>query len=301
MLQPYDPRNDNLMVNINGELLHRDQAGVSPFDSAVQNGDAVWEGLRLYNGRIFRLQQHFERLEQSARALAYDDIPSRDEVCRQLRRTLQANNMVDGVHVRLMLTRGRKYTSGLDPRINTLGSTLIVLAEFKPPVYERTGIRLHLARTRRIPAQCLDQKIHSANQLNSILAKIEANTAGADDALMLDIDGYVAETNATHIFMVSDGCVQTPDTRACPEGVTRSAVLDLCLANGIPHAVRRIRPAELFEADEVFCTGTMGELAAVTSIDDYTIGQGRPGEMTQKLSRLYRDLTATEGEQLIPV
>ncbi len=299
MLQPYDERNRDLIVNIDGKLLPRDQAGVSPFDSSVQNGDAVWEGLRLYDGRIFRLGQHLDRLEASARALSYADIPPRATIIEQLRRTLNANRMRDGVHIRLMLTRGVKYTSGLDPRLNTAGSTLIVLAEFKPPVYERGGITLHIAKTRRIPAQCLDQKIHSANQLNSILAKIEANAAGADDALMLDIDGNLAETNATHVFVVKGGEVATSDTRACPEGVTRSAVLELCREHGIPHAVRQIAPGEVLAADEVFCTGTMGELIGVVGIDQSVIGNGRTGPLTGRLADLYAALTRREGYDIV--
>ncbi|MBT8144751.1 MAG: aminotransferase class IV [Gammaproteobacteria bacterium] len=299
MLQQYDERNRDLIVNINGELVHRERAAISPFDSSVQNGDAVWEGLRLYQGRIFRLQQHLDRLYASAAALAYTDVPDRDHLVNELRRTLEANEMYDGCHVRLTLTRGVKYTSGLDPRLNTGGCTLIILAEFKPPVYDRRGVTLHTAMTRRIPAQCLDQKIHSANQLNSILAKIEANAAGADDALMLDIDGFVAETNATHVFVVRDNEVQTSDTRACPEGVTRSVVLQLCESHGIASRVCRIPHAAVYEADEVFCTGTMGELVAVVRVDEQLIGDGRTGPVTSRLSGLYSELTASEGDRLL--
>lgn len=299
MLQRYDERNRDLIVNIDGRLVHRDQAGVSPFDSSVQNGDAVWEGLRLYEGRIFRLEQHLQRLESSARALAYTDIPSRERIIEELRRTLAANRMHDGVHVRLMLTRGLKYTSGLDPRLNQSGPTLIVLAEFKPPVYDKSGLSLIIARTRRIPAQCLDQKIHSANQLNSILAKIEANAAGADDAIMLDVDGNLAETNATHVFAVRDNCVQTPDTSACPEGVTRSAVLSLCRTHGIENKVCLISPAQLCGADEVFCTGTMGEIVPVLKIDGQAIANGRTGPVTARIAALYSELTASEGYRLV--
>ena len=194
MQQRFDERNRNLVVNVAGRLVHRDEAGVSPFDSVVQGGDAVWEGLRLYSGRIFRLEQHLDRLVESARALAFHTIPSRAEITGQIRRTLEANAMFDGVHVRLTLTRGVKITSGMDPRLNTSGPTLIVLAEHKPPVYPRDGISLVTASTRRFPPDCLDPKIHHNNLIQSILAKIEANFAGADDALMLDMRGFVAET-----------------------------------------------------------------------------------------------------------
>ncbi|MBT8487069.1 MAG: aminotransferase IV, partial [Phycisphaerales bacterium] len=228
MLQTYDERNRDLIVNIDGTLVHRDEAGVSPFDSTVQNGDGVWEGLRLYDGRIFRLSDHLARLRHSALALAYEGIPDEPEIRRELARTLDANGMQDGVHVRLTLSRGRKYTSGLDPRINTAGTTLIIIAEYKPPVYDKSGLRLITAAHRRPPADVLDQKIHSCNQLTSILAKLEANAAGADDALMLDTRGFVAETNATHVFLVAGGVVETPTTAACPEGITRRVVLELC-------------------------------------------------------------------------
>src|SRR5213595_1309254 len=200
MLQKFNPKNRDLIVNINGELVHRDKAGVSPFDSAVQGGDAVWEGLRLYNGRIFKLHEHLDRLERSARALSIVDLPPREKIIEELKRTLEANKMRDGVHIRLTLTRGVKITSGMDPRLNQSGFTLIVLAEHKEPVYAKTGLALITSKIRRPTPEILDPQIHHANLLNSILAKIEANQAGADDALMLDLRGFVAETNATHIF-----------------------------------------------------------------------------------------------------
>src|SRR6476659_4508813 len=233
MLQKYDPRNRDLVVNINGTLVHRDRAGVSPFDSAVQGGDAVWEGLRLYDGRIFKLREHLERLRSSALALAFAEIPPYEAIVEEIRRTLHANRMTDGVHIRLTLTRGVKITSGMDPRLNQSGPTLIVLAEHKPPVYDQSGITLITASVRRPPPDCLDPKIHHNNLLSSILAKIEANVAGADDAVMLDQRGFVAETNATHLFLVADGRLATPAPVACPEGITRTAVLELAEGAGI--------------------------------------------------------------------
>src|SRR6516225_10324658 len=197
MLQKFDERNRNLFVNINGELVHRDKAGISPFDSAVQGGDAVWEGLRLYNGRIFKLHEHLDRLERSARALSFAEIPPREKIVDEIKRTLAANKMRDGAHIRLTLTRGVKITSGMDPRLNLSGPTLIVLAEFKDPVYDAAGITLITASVRRPAPDCLDPKIHHNNLLPSILAKIEANVAGADDAVMLDRHGFLAETYAT--------------------------------------------------------------------------------------------------------
>jgi branched-chain amino acid aminotransferase len=300
MLQTFDERNRDLIVNVNGRLSHRDEAGVSPFDSVVQGGDAVWEGLRLYDGRIFKLDEHLARLRASAQALAFTEIPSDEDMVEQLRRTLQANAMRDGVHIRLTLTRGVKYTSGMDPRLNTAGPTLIVLAEHKAPVYDTQGIRLVTATMRRPSAAVLDQKIHSANLLTSILAKIEANAAGVDDALLLDERGFVAETNATHVFAVHDGTLSTPTTVACPEGITRATVLQLCADHGIAAEVRDVTLAELYRADEVFCTGTMGELAGVVEIDGRTIAGGRaPGPLTRRLSGLYAEQTRTSGAPVV--
>jgi branched-chain amino acid aminotransferase len=299
MLQKFDQRNRDLIVNINGQLVHRDQAGVSPFDSVVQGGDAVWEGLRLYQGRIFRLHEHLDRLKRSARALSFAEIPERAKIIEEIRRTLATNNMRDGVHIRLTLTRGVKITSGMDPRLNQSGPTLIVLAEFKPPVYVKTGLTLITSKFRRPPPEILDPGIHHANLLNSILAKIEANQVGADDALMLDSRGFVAETNATHLFIVRKGGVATPRVVACPEGITRGTVLEICTAEKISCSETDLALEEVYNADEVFCTGTMGELAGVIEVDGRTISDGKIGEMTKRLSELYVRRAATEGVQVV--
>jgi branched-chain amino acid aminotransferase len=295
MLQKFNDQNRNLIVNINRRLVHRDEAGVSPFDSVVQGGDAVWEGLRLYNGRIFKLYEHLDRLRSSALALAFAQIPSHDEIIEQIRRTLAANQMRDGVHIRLTLTRGVKITSGMDPRLNQSGPTLIVLAEHKPPVYDRGGIALCTSSVRRFPPDCLDPKIHHNNLIQSILAKIEANNARTDDALMLDLHGFVAETNATHVFIVHRGQVLTSRTVACPEGITRATVLDLCRANSIPCLEQDLSLTEVYRSDEAFCTGTMGELTPVIKVDGRTIGAGKLGPMTARLCELFSKLTATDG------
>ncbi len=295
MLQQFNEKNRDLVVNINGRLLHRDEAGISPFDSAVQGGDAVWEGLRLYGGRIFKLKEHLARLRRSAEALGFVEIPPNEKFIGEIRRTLAANGMRDGVHIRLTLTRGLKITSGMDPRLNQDGPTLIVLAEHKAPVYARTGLHLITSSTRRPPPEILDPRIHHANLLNSILAKLEANRAGADDAVMLDLRGFVAETNATHLFLVRDGEVATPRVVACPEGITRATVLEICVAKDIAHREADLRIDDFYDADEVFCTGTMGELAGVIKIDDRVIGDGAIGRLTKQLSRFYTDRTATEG------
>jgi branched-chain amino acid aminotransferase len=299
MLQQFNEKNRDLLVNIDGRLVHRDQAGISPFDSAVQGGDAVWEGLRLYDGRIFKLSEHLARLRRSAEALSFAEIPLDDKIIDEIRRTLAANQMRDGVHIRLTLTRGLKITSGMDPRLNQSGPTLIVLAEHKAPVYAKSGLALITSTMRRPPPEILDPRIHHANLLNSILAKIEANNAGADDALMLDTRGFVAETNATHIFIVRDGRVATPYVVACPEGITRAAVLEICAANAIPHGEADIRPEEVYTADEMFCTGTMGELAGVIKLDGRTIGTGAIGPMTRRLTELFVQRTKLEGTLVV--
>lgn len=299
MKQTFDERNRDLLVNINGALLHRDEAGISPFDSAVQGGDAVWEGLRVYRGTIFKLTEHLDRLRSSAQALAFAEIPTHEELRTELRRTLLANEMHDGVHIRLTLSRGVKITSGMDPRLNTAGPTLIVLAEHKPPVYGAAPITLVTSSLRRFPPDCLDPKIHSANLIQSILAKVEANHAGADDALMLDTRGFVAETNATHVFLVSGGRVLTSRLVACPEGITRDTVLALCCSNAIPCEERDLSTTEVYRADEVFCTGTMGELVPVSHVDGRRIGEGRLGPLTARLRELFRELTRTTGEAIL--
>ena len=295
MQQSYNPANKDILVNIDGELVHRDRARISPFDSAVQGGDAVWEGLRVYDGKVFKLNEHLDRLKSSALALAFAEIPTHEHITAEIKKTLAANRMRDAVHIRLTLTRGVKVTSGMDPRLNQSGPTLIVLAEHKAPVYSQGGLTLVTSTIRRFPPDCLDPKIHHANLIQSILAKIQASAAGADDAVLLDVRGFVAETNATHLFLVHRGVVMTPKTVACPEGITRATVLELCKRHRIPNAERDLSLTEFYRADEVFCTGTMGELAAVTKLDGRAIGDGSVGETTRRLSELYRELTRSEG------
>ena len=299
MLQKFNRKNRDLIVNINGQLVHRDKAGISPFDSAVQGGDAVWEGLRLYNGRIFKLYEHLDRLERSARALSIVDRPPREKIIEELKRTLAANKMRDGVHIRITVSRGVKITSGMDPRLNQAGATLIILAEHKAPVYAKTGLTLITSKTRRPPPEVLDAKIHHANLLNSILAKIEANNAGADDALMLDTNGCVAETNATNVFIVRKGDLATSKVVACPEGITRATVIEIAAAEKIRCVEADLSPVDVYGAEEMFCTGTMGELAGVVKIDNRDIGDGKIGSMTKRLSELYAQRTANEGVQVV--
>jgi branched-chain amino acid aminotransferase group I len=293
-----DPRNKDILVYVNGELKPRSDARVSVFDSVVQGGDAVWEGLRVYDGRIAAFSGHLKRLQDSAKALAFAAVPSSDEVRDAVFETLKANNMRDDAHIRLTLTRGEKITSGMNPRFNQSGCSLIVLAEWKPPVYSDEGIRVITASTRRNSPSTLDSKIHHNNLLNNILASIEANVAGVDSAIMLDLYGFVSETNDTNLFLVRDGVVCTPHADACLPGLTRQMVLDICRDNGIPAAERNLSLTELYTADEVFTTGTMGELTPVLEADGRTIGDGGVGEVTRRLQELHREVAVREGEEV---
>ncbi len=293
-----DPRNAEILIHVGEELLPRAEAKVSVFDSTVQGGDAVWEGLRIYNGRIFQLEAHLDRLIGSAKALCFADIPDRADIKQALFKTLAANGMRDGVHVRLTLSRGRKVTSGMDIRLNQYGSCLIVLAEWKAPVYSRDGIRLITSAWRRNSPQCIDSKIHHNNLINNILAKIEANVAGVDDAVMLDLEGYLAETNATNIFLVRQGSLLTPHADYCLPGITRGVVLEMAHAHGYAAHAQRLSLSEVYAAEECFTTGTMGELTPVLEVDGRIIGSGSPGPVTQELQALYDQLTARSGEPL---
>jgi len=294
-----DPRNADIFVHVGGRLLPRSEARVSVFDSSVQGGDAVWEGLRVYGGRIFRLDAHLERLRASAHALAFVEIPSKSSIKAAIRETLEANGMRDETHIRLTLTRGPKVTSGMNPELNRAGPCLIVLAEWKKPVYDPQGIRLITASVRRNSPQTLDSKIHHNNLLNNILAKIEANVAGADDAILLDLEGFVAETNATNLFLVKAGRLITPRPDSCLPGITRGVVLEIARRHEIPAVERRVSLSEVHTADEVFTTGTMGELSPVLEVDGRKIGRGSAGELTCRLRDLYRAQAVSDSESLV--
>ena len=230
--------------------------------------------------------------------MAFAEVPTREAVKAALFETLEANGMRDEVHIRLTLTRGKKTTSGMDPRLNVYGPTLIVLAEWKKPVYARTGVRLITASVRRNTPQCIDSKIHHGNLINNILAKIQANLAGVDDAVMLDIHGFVSETNATNIFLVKRGVVLTPYADSCLPGITRARVIRMARDLGLEVVERNLSITEVHTADEVFTTGTMGELSPVLEVDGRRIGDGKIGPTTTRLRDHYWELTKSEGEPL---
>ena len=298
-MQTPDPRNRDIVVHVNGRLVPRSEARISVFDSAVQGGDAVWEGLRVYKGRIAALDDHLVRLQHSAKTLAFAGVPDSDSIRTAIFSTLEANGMRDESHIRLTLTRGEKITSGMNPRLNQSGCSLIVLAEWKPPVYSDDGIRVITSSIRRNTPQCLDSKIHHNNLLNNILAAIEANVAGVDCAVMLDVNGFVSETNDTNIFIVRDGWLSTPFADSCLPGITRQMILDIAAEQGIPAREKNLSLTELYTADECFTTGTMGELTPVLEADGRTIGHGERGEMTRRLQALHRDYAYEHGEPLL--
>lgn len=290
-----NPKNEDILIYVNGEILPREEAKISVFDSLVQGGDGVWEGLRVYDGKVFLLDEHLQRLEDSAKAMAFSEIPSRDLIRNALFQTLKSNNMKDGVHIRLTLGRGKKVTSGMSPHWNQYGPTLIIIPEWKPPVFDSEGIRLITSSIRRNPPSCIDSKIHHNNLINNILAKIEANLAGVDDAVMLDLQGFVAETNATNLFFVKNGKVRTSYPDACTPGITRKLIFSLCEELEIICEERRISMAEMYSADEAFITGTMGEITPVNEID------GRPissGDIIPRLQKLFTKKTEEWGTKL---
>jgi branched-chain amino acid aminotransferase len=299
MLQKFDPKNASIKVHVGGKLLPREEAKISVFDSVVQGGDAVWEGLRVYKGGIFCLSKHLDRLEASARALAFDHIPDRESIKKAIAETLSANKMNDETHIRLTLTRGEKITSGMDPRLNTKGSCLIVLAEWKPLVYDNeAGIRILTSSQRRNGPQFLDSKIHHNNLLNNILAKIQANISGMDAALMLDHLGFVSELNDANLFMIKEEKLFTPLPDACLHGITRGLILDICRDLSIPAAEQNLSLTELYNADIVFATGTMGEITPVKEIDGRQITNRSSHSILEKILTRFHTLIPQYSENL---
>jgi branched-chain amino acid aminotransferase len=288
-----DERNASILINVNGRLVPREQAVVSVFDSGFLMGDGVWEGLRVTAGHPAFLEQHLDRLREGAAAIALDIGRSREELTREIYRTLAANDMHgDGVHVRLMVTRGPKSTPYQDPRVSDGPATLVIIAEHKEPLpatVER-GLSLFTVHVRRARPDTLDPKLNAHSKLNDVLACIQAYTAGADEALMLDPDGFVATCNSTHFFIVRGGEVWTSTGMYCLAGITRSNVLRLCELQRIPARERSFSLTEVYSADEAFVTGTFAGVVPVHTVDGRRIGTGRRGPMVERLQGLYVEL-----------
>jgi len=277
-----------LLIYVDGSIVPRSRARVSVFDASFQSGDAVWEGLRLYHGVVFRLDAHLDRLYRSANALEIVVPMDRTALGDAVYATLRANEFRDGVHLRLMVSRGERRTSGMNPQNVEGAATVVIIPEVKPVPEVPQGARLRTVAIRRPEPDVLDPGIHSANQLNSILAKIEANRAGVDGALMLDRRGFVAETDSSNIFMVRDGALSTPWSTACLHGITRRVTLDLTRARGWQMREGDFSLFDFYSADEVFTTGTVQELVPVVEIDGRTIGGGGLGPVTAELLAAYR-------------
>ena len=293
-----DPRNASVLISLNGELVPRERALVSVFDSGFVLGDGVWEGLRVAGGHPAFLEAHLDRLEQGARALMIE-LPTREELVAAIYDTLHANEMVDGVHLRLMVTRGVKSTPYQDPRVTVGPATVVVVAEHKVAAPSE-GITLFTTHVRRAHPDTLDPRINAHSKLNDVTACIQAYTAGADEALMLDPDGFVATCNSTHFFIVTRaGEVWTSDGRYCLHGITRDNVLRVSHAAGLPTHERTFSLTDVYDAAEAFVTGTFGGITPVTVVDGRTIGTGLPhvgstGPVTQRLQGLYADHVAAD-------
>lgn len=291
-----DPRNASILIDINGELYPRDQAKVSVFDSGFVLGDGIWEGLRVHKGKIAFLDQHLKRLYEGAKAIDMEMDVSMEALERRLNDCLQANDMTDGVHIRLMVTRGVKATPYQDPRVTISPPTIVIIPEYKTALPETLarGIRLFTVHVRRGYPDVQDPKLNSHSKLNCITACIQAARAGADEALMLDPHGFVATCNSTHFFIVRGGEVWTSGGDYCLGGITRGNIIRICRDNGIPVCERNFSLTDVYGAEESFVTGTFAGVAPVSEVDGRVIGDGRRGPLVERLQQLYLELTENE-------
>ena len=288
----HDPRNDDVLIYINGELFPRNEAKISVFDSGYLVGDGVWEALRLHEGVLVFLDEHLDRLWQGAATIGMDVGMSREELTAALWQTIEANKMHDNVHVRFMLTRGIKKTPSQDPRLTISGPNLVIIAEHKlaDPASRERGVTLFTSSIRRGSPDYLDPRLNCHSKLHEVMALVQALEAGADEALMLDIHGFVATCNATNFFMVKDGEAWTSTGQYCMNGITRGKIIEACRHNGIPCYQKNFSLFDVYGADEAFVTGTFGGLTPVMKVDGRTVGNGRYGEMTRRLQELYEGL-----------
>lgn len=295
-----DPRNETVQIYVNGELVARDQAVVSVFDSGFVMGDGIWESFRVHEGRVPFLDRHLDRLFEGAAALDIELGHTREELAAAIATSVLDNGLRDHVHVRLMISRGVRATPYQDPRVVISPPTVVIVPEVKAPTPGTAArpLSLFTVHVRRGRPDVQDPHLNSHSKLNCITACIQATKAGADEALMLDPHGFVATCNSTHFFIVRRGQVWTSSGDYCLEGITRSNVLRLCREHGIPCAERNFSLTQAYGAEEAFCTGTFAGLAPVGSIDGRTIGSGQRGPMVERLQRLYQDLVRAEAVPL---
>jgi branched-chain amino acid aminotransferase len=284
-----DPRNENVLIYINGELKPRQEAKISVFDSGYLVGDGVWEGLRLHHGVLVFWDDHMDRLWQGAKTIGMDLGMSRQDLYSKVREVLDANEMEDGVHVRIMITRGIKKTPSQDPRLTISGPNVVIVAEHKTadPESRDRGVKLFTSTIRRGSPDYLDPRLNCHSKLHEVQALIQALEAGADEALMLDINGFVSTCNATNFFMVKDGEVWTSTGQYCMNGITRGKVIEVCEQNSIPVFQKNFSLYDVYGADEAFVTGSFGGLTPVTEVDGRKITESVPGTMTGLLQKLY--------------
>jgi branched-chain amino acid aminotransferase len=285
-----DERNEEIVIYINGELVPRVEAKISVFDSGFLIGDGVWESMRMHDGVLVFLDRHLDRLIQGAKAIGLNIGKTRQELTNALYETVEANNMYSGVHVRLMVTRGRKKTPSQDPRLGVGGPTIVIIAEHKlaDPAIRKAGISLFTSTVRRGPPDYLDPRLNCHSKLHEVMALIQALQAGAHEALMLDVNGFVSTCNATNFFMIKNKQVWTSTGQYCMNGITRGVVIELCRENGIVVREKNFSLTDVYDADEAFVTGTFGGLTPVLQVDGRTIGTGNPGSVTHQLSEIYR-------------
>ncbi|MBA7500603.1 Branched-chain-amino-acid aminotransferase [subsurface metagenome] len=286
---------EDTIVYVNGNFVKKSLACISVYDSGFMHGDGVYEGIRVYQGKVFMLEEHIKRLFESAKTINIDIGISREEMKRIVLETIRVNKIKDDIHIRLMVTRGKKIVSGMNPKYNIGGASIVVLYDYKPPIYNKSGVKLITSTLRRATPYFLDPKIHSMNQLNQIMASIEANRQGANEAIMLDINGFVAETNGTTIFMVMDGIFLTPTIDYILVGITRKYLIELAKEKGYKVIERNISISEFYNADEVFICGTVGEVVPVSEIDGKKIGERVPGKYTKWLMYEHKKMTSKLG------
>ena len=293
----FNELNRDLMININGKILHRSEAGISPFDASVQAGDAVFEEMRLYNGKVFRINEHIERLQNSAKALNYDAIPESDYLINETRKTIQANGMQNRVKIKLILSRGPKHSCGIDPLLNNECTFIIIAEHVIPSAFQE--YKLLTSSIRQSTSDSLDPKIKSINQLNAVLAKIQANTTDYNDAILLDQNGFVVSTSSMNLFIVDHGMLIIPEQVYLAEPISVRTIIDICEENRIGFIHKYISISEVYCADEVFCSSIANEIITVTNVDGRKVGRLGNNPFANRINQLYQNVTSQEGMSMV--